>query len=361
LVGDFYYLEAITPQEINGYEYAFHHWIHFLPTGEPWTTYYEPLWGISVPPEFDYHRYVAYFTGGPYSAQVVSPDGYEIWHVGEERDIVWDVSIGADSTTLVNIFLDRDGGNGGYPEHLLTDWPAKWGNSFTWTVAGDYSTHCRVKIVAEDVAGNSDEDVSNKDFIISESGNNPPVIDGHIQCKYPYGECYDCIKYGEQVTVEILAHDPDGDSMFYEWWCPITFGGHFSNGQKTMTTAQNYVTYIAPTKGKDEQKQYFRDCIHVTIVDVRGGQSWAEGNPELHDQEYTCLCGDVTDDLVIDLGDLLWYSSYLYKGGAPPPDPTERADINNDCLIDLGDLLYMVSYLYHGGSCPECCWFPPNQ
>ncbi len=35
LMGESYYLEAITPQYINGYWYTFHHWTHFLPSGEP--------------------------------------------------------------------------------------------------------------------------------------------------------------------------------------------------------------------------------------------------------------------------------------------------------------------------------------
>ncbi len=366
MFGEGYCLDAITPQWLGGHERTFHHWAHLNELGWEVETHYEPHWEFVVPFfEEDYHRYVAYFTGG-YSAQVVSPDGYEIWHVGEQRDIVWNVSIGADSTTTVYIYLDRNGGNDGYPEYLGSR-EAKWGNSFSWTVTAPYSTHCRVKVVAEDIADNSAWDVSNYDFIISESGNNNPVIDSSLQCKYPEEECSDCIQYGEQVTIEILAHDPDGDSMYYQWFC---MHGHFAeNGQNTITTAQNFVTYVAPAKGKAEspanggegEETLFDDYISVGVTDVRGGQSFAVGQPELHDQEYTCLCGDANDDLIIDLGDVLYLISYLYKGGLPPEDPIERGDANNDCQINLGDLTYLIAYFYRGGYCPECCWFPPKQ
>ena len=384
LFGELHCLKAITPQLISGYEYTFHHWTHLNPMGgQIGDDWYEPEWPIMVSAEYDYHRYVAYFTGGPYTAQVVSPDGYENWNVGEQRDIVWDVSIGADSTTTVYIYLDRNGGNDGYPEYLGS-WEAKWGNSFTWTVAGDYSTHCRIKIVAEDVAGNSAEDVSNKDFIISDSGNNDPVIDSHIHCKYPEDECVDCIHYGEEVTIEILAHDPDGDSMYYEWFC---MHGHFAeNGQNTITTAENSVTYVAPTKGKAEspalrsepsgsktkggegEQTLFDDYISVEVMDVRGGHSFTVGWPELHDPEYTCIFGDVTDNGIADIGDVTFLLNYLYKSGtpawAPIPPPQERADVNCDAEISIGDVVHLLNFLFRLGQpewAPlECGWFPPE-
>ncbi|KPL00846.1 MAG: hypothetical protein AMJ91_02890, partial [candidate division Zixibacteria bacterium SM23_73_3] len=63
------------------------------------------------------------------------------------------------------------------------------------------------------------------------------------------------------------------------------------------------------------------------------------------------LHGDVNLDGVIDLGDVLYLVSYLYKGG-PDPQVYEVADVNRDGTIDMGDLLYLVSYLYKGGPVP---------
>jgi len=63
--------------------------------------------------------------------------------------------------------------------------------------------------------------------------------------------------------------------------------------------------------------------------------------------------GEVTGDGVIDLGDLLYLISYLYKGGLAPC-PMEAGDVNCDGVVDLGDVLYVISYLYKGGPPPAC-------
>jgi len=63
--------------------------------------------------------------------------------------------------------------------------------------------------------------------------------------------------------------------------------------------------------------------------------------------------GDANVDGVIDLGDVLFLVSYLYKGG-PAPYPLAAGDCNCDGTIDLGDLLYLVAYLYKGGPAPSC-------
>jgi len=69
------------------------------------------------------------------------------------------------------------------------------------------------------------------------------------------------------------------------------------------------------------------------------------------------ICGDVNNDRVIDLGDLLHIAAYLYKGGPAPQPYTCAGDVNNDDILDLGDLLAVVAYLYKGGAAPnpDCC------
>jgi hypothetical protein len=224
-------------------------------------------------------------------------------------------------------------------------------NYLPWTVTGPVSTHCKIKVVAEDVAVNSDWDVSDDDFTISEAGNNNPVIEGHLHCKYPQDECNECIKYGESLTLEVNAHDPDGDSMYYEWHCVL---GHFPNGQDTMTTAENYVTYTAPTPAKEG----FDDYLSVGVIDVRGGQSWASGLLGIYDQGTSCLCGDVNDDGVVQIADVVYLVTYLYLGG-PPPDLMETGDANNDCVVNSADITYLLNYLFANGPPPECGWICP--
>jgi hypothetical protein len=63
------------------------------------------------------------------------------------------------------------------------------------------------------------------------------------------------------------------------------------------------------------------------------------------------LHGDVNLDGIVNIGDVVYLVSYLYKNG-PPPEVLILADINRDGQIDVGDIVYLVSYLYRGGPPP---------
>jgi hypothetical protein len=65
-------------------------------------------------------------------------------------------------------------------------------------------------------------------------------------------------------------------------------------------------------------------------------------------------CGDANGDFVVNVGDVVYLVSYLYKGGPAPYCPTARGDVNNDGVINVGDVVYIVSFLYKGGPEPNC-------
>ncbi|MGB7063096.1 MAG: dockerin type I repeat-containing protein, partial [Candidatus Zixiibacteriota bacterium] len=65
-------------------------------------------------------------------------------------------------------------------------------------------------------------------------------------------------------------------------------------------------------------------------------------------------CGDANGDFKVDVGDVVYTVSYLYKGGAAPDCPQARGDVNNDGVINVGDVVYTVSFLYKGGPRPSC-------
>ena len=63
-------------------------------------------------------------------------------------------------------------------------------------------------------------------------------------------------------------------------------------------------------------------------------------------------CGDCARNWVVNVGDIVFLVSYLYKGG-PAPVPLWVGDVNCDGVINVGDIVYMINYLYKGG-CPPC-------
>ncbi len=68
---------------------------------------------------------------------------------------------------------------------------------------------------------------------------------------------------------------------------------------------------------------------------------------------FTAIRGDANGDAIIDVGDVVYVVSYLYKNG-PAPDPLDAGDANCDAIVNVGDIVYLVSYLYKGGPPPGC-------
>ena len=62
--------------------------------------------------------------------------------------------------------------------------------------------------------------------------------------------------------------------------------------------------------------------------------------------------GDANGDGEVNIGDVVYLVSYLYKAG-PAPVPVPAGDVNCDGLINVGDIVYLVNYLFKGGP-PPC-------
>jgi len=85
----------------------------------------------------------------------------------------------------------------------------------------------------------------------------------------------------------------------------------------------------------------------VMAQDKWGETTWSNQTFSFDLENY----GDVNSNGSVDLGDIVFLISYLYKSGLPP-DPLATGDINGDCVMDLGDAVYLISYLYKSGPSP---------
>jgi hypothetical protein len=63
--------------------------------------------------------------------------------------------------------------------------------------------------------------------------------------------------------------------------------------------------------------------------------------------------GDCNCDGIVDIGDVVYLISYLYRGGPPPP-ATAVGDANCDGIVDVGDVVRLIGYLYKGEPPPSC-------
>lgn len=68
---------------------------------------------------------------------------------------------------------------------------------------------------------------------------------------------------------------------------------------------------------------------------------------------FQIIRGDANGDGIINVGDVVYLVSYLYKAG-PAPEYLVIGDCNCDEVVDVGDIVHLVNYLYRGGDPPDC-------
>ena len=64
-------------------------------------------------------------------------------------------------------------------------------------------------------------------------------------------------------------------------------------------------------------------------------------------------CGDVNQDCIVNIADVVYLINYLFIEG-PPPFPFPAADVNTDGEVNIADVVYLINYLFIGGPPPQC-------
>lgn len=65
------------------------------------------------------------------------------------------------------------------------------------------------------------------------------------------------------------------------------------------------------------------------------------------------LPGDANDNGSVNILDITYLISFLYKSG-PAPQCLNEADPNNSCNINILDITFLISFLYKSGPAPVC-------
>lgn len=95
------------------------------------------------------------------------------------------------------------------------------------------------------------------------------------------------------------------------------------------------------------------------LVVFVGAGAISSSSKTVHDTNATTdiRCGDVNNDSVVNIGDIVYLISYLYRGGQAPHPQVCLGDVNGDGIVDIGDVVYLINRLYKGGPAPvpNCC------
>ncbi len=152
---------------------------------------------------------------------------------------------------------------------------------------------------------------------------------------------------GMEYTYASSTTDPDGDSLYYRFdWGDETYSGWVGPHASGDTAQANYTwtdegSYEIRVMAKDENGVFsqWSDPLSVDIF---------------------FLCGDVTSDEIVDVGDAVYLISYLYLGASGPQPLSCIGDVDCNGEVDSGDLIYLINYLFTGTSppCSGCCLAP---
>jgi hypothetical protein len=99
--------------------------------------------------------------------------------------------------------------------------------------------------------------------------------------------------------------------------------------------------------------------VYVRFIMGPTDASWSYCGWNIDDLEVygfkckTWICGDANGDTKINLLDVSYIISALYRGG-PKPDPIQSADVNSDGKMNLLDVSYIINNLYRHGPAPNC-------
>jgi hypothetical protein len=172
---------------------------------------------------------------------------------------------------------------------------------------------------------------------------------------YPYHVGLDAYA-GNTVNIAWHADDPpDEDGMWWAWLIDDVTVECFGPGcpftvypEEGDIPAESFFDITLTFDGT-----LFEECVDDTLTCYMVITSNDCDEPVLTvDVHAMSARGDVTEDCVINIADVVFLLNNVFAGG-PAPDPLCMGDVDRDGDVDSDDALYLVSYLFTGGPPPE--------
>ncbi|MEW5922671.1 MAG: dockerin type I domain-containing protein [Candidatus Zixiibacteriota bacterium] len=114
-----------------------------------------------------------------------------------------------------------------------------------------------------------------------------------------------------------------------------------------------YIYTVLSTIGEDGPPKS-EEMYTALLYNIDQAKQWAVAHAIYSPSSGpSYICGDVNATGGVNILDVTYLISYLYKGG-PAPNPVQSGDVNNSGNINILDVTYLISYLYKGGPAPIC-------
>jgi len=145
---------------------------------------------------------------------------------------------------------------------------------------------------------------------------------------------------------EVYISNNDGAN-----WVPVETVGPIDQASGGWYEHSFYITqFVTPTN---------RVKMRFDASDLSSGSIVEAGLDAFLVSTFNCIepptyiCGDVNGSITVNILDVTYLISFLYKGG-PMPDPYAAGDVNGSGTINILDVTFLISFLYKGGPPPEC-------
>lgn len=292
------------------------------------------------------------------SVRVISPNGGEVWKVGEIRTIAWEAADNV-GVARINIYYST---NGGAAWKLIAQAVSNSGD-YRWEVPSILSENCLVKVEAFDTAGNKGSDVSDRPFTIVDISPPKPVI---VSIEPSSTSTRRGQSFTISIYVDVTGYGISGGEVVLSFNANVMkvvevkpgtlFGADTIQGIKEIDNEAGTLTYALARIGEIPVPTPSGD---FAIIEFEVSSNAERGNYEikilkvgLADENFqdilgietrggtvaiTGLLGDINGDGKVNYIDLAMLgASYGKRGGTPGFNPA--ADLNGDGIIDYKDL-----------------------
>jgi carboxypeptidase D len=135
--------------------------------------------------------------------------------------------------------------------------------------------------------------------------------------------------------------DPDGD--------PVTYDVFFGNASPLPIVSHNQseTTY-------DPGTMSYNTIYYWKIVSWDNHGASSSGPVWIFTTE-SWICGDVNNDSIINVADVVYLTNYLFIGGPAPVPMKCVGDCNGDGIVNISDVVYLINYLFINGPPPGGC------